>query len=565
MSPQKLTLRSAVSPITAVAFLSPIYILAGESHCINVFAASDGICSVKTSSKKKRIFSRNRVHGIVVSQCNQHVLFWGGRSIGVYPRDAVITIVDDDNDEDEEWRERESVAPDWVLSAAFLSDDCRRVVAVGAHNSLFVYDCVSRRWDNTSGASIEERTMLYSADLAVSTDGVCVAAGTVFGEIIVWDWWREAKTGVVKRRFRGHEGSVFAVRLCRQNWVASCSDDRTVRVWDLSCGEPVLPPTGQEVGEAKSTGFVETHGGKGCVALGWGHQARPWGVRFLDPDGGSTFDEVRLISVSEDLTTRFWSFVPKPGLTVEMKNTHTWKLHSGKHIWSFALDPDTQRMATGGNDGRVVLLDYSDDVEIQEEWVFEEVMEMVSSSTLQPDREPEKQPYMQMQKKKKKNKPRDAFKNYAMLDQDRFVVSTVFGHVLAYNMKTKIWKSLGKWEELMNWSAIDSWDGACLVALGDSKGNLGILDINREREWWWDAGGKGKVTGVFVGSKYGGVFSFALPLPAMEDFVFKILDRFISSYYNLITMFHICSALVSPARFIFSGTYYFSQAHSSTS
>ncbi|KAF8253993.1 WD40 repeat-like protein [Wilcoxina mikolae CBS 423.85] len=340
--------------------------------------------------------------------------------------------------------------------------------------------------------------MLYAADLLVTDTGdVTVAAGTVFGEIIVWSCSMHYKEGRVTNRLRGHEGSVFAVRFHADGrWIASCSDDRTIRVWDLHS-------TAEEDEERETTGFEEVEGeakgGKGCVALGWGHQARPWGVRFLPAAG----EEVRLASVSEDLTARFWEFTPPgPKRTAVLENSQTWMLHQGKNIWSFAFDYDRQLMATGGADGRVVVLDYSDDAELREDWALEDVVPVPEEKKEEEEEVGDEGNVVKKKKKEKKN----AFKNYAIVDKERFVVTTVFGQVCLYSMLDKSWRSLGTWEALRNWSVVGAWEGTGIMALGDIEGKLGILDTVNNQEWWWDAGGRGKVADVFIQGKDGDYF-----------------------------------------------------------
>ncbi|KAI5858863.1 WD40-repeat-containing domain protein [Tricharina praecox] len=324
--------------------------------------------------------------------------------------------------------------------------------------------------------------MLYSADIFVGSDGgVTVAAGTVFGEIIVWSWNGES-LGRVTRRLRGHEGSVFAVKFDDEmRWLASCSDDRTVRVWDLMARE------GDGDGGRETTGFGEVvgeaKGGRGCVGMGWGHQARPWGVRFLPAEAG----QVRLVSISEDLTAKFWGFAPKPEETATMEITKSWLLHQGKSIWAFAIDTERELMASGGNDGRVGLVDYSDDAEVHQDWLFEDVITP-----------PPTPPTPVEEKKKKKNKPMDGFKNYAVVDSERFIATTVYGQVMLHNMRNNTWKSLGSWDALVKWSAIRVWEGNAVLAVGDNEGKLGIFDIDNDRSWWWEGGGRGKVADVFV-------------------------------------------------------------------
>jgi len=451
------------------------------------------------------------------------VLFWGGRSVSVATieevLDAATEVVGD------EFR-----APDWILSAALIS---RGVVAVGAHNELMIYG-ERKEWEVIPCDA--ERTMLYSADIAVGSDGgVTVAAGTVFGEIIVWSWNGEG-VGQVKKRLRGHEGSVFAVRFDdKMRWLASCSDDRTVRVWDLLIREA----DGDGDGERETTGFGEVvggaTGGRGCVGMGWGHQARPWGVRFLPAEAG----QVRLISVSEDLTARFWMFTPQPSGTTMMETTKSWLLHQGKSIWAFVIDTEKQLMATGGNDGRVGLLDYSDDVEVHQDWLFQDLvappptLEIPVGEDEPPSEKNEEKLKDKVTKKKEKNKPMDGFKNYAVVDSERFVATTVYGQVMLHNMRDKTWKSLGTWDALVKWSAIRVWEGTAVLAVGDNEGKLGIFDINSNRSWWWDGGGRGKVADVFVSGKDGGAFPCTCPESHCFQHVIEQNHRLLPSYYHV--------------------------------
>ncbi|KAA8903845.1 WD40-repeat-containing domain protein [Sphaerosporella brunnea] len=386
--------------------------------------------------------------------------------------------------------------------------------------------------------------MLYAADVYVSDSGeVTVAAGTVFGEIIVWTWRRGAEGGRIVKRLRGHEGSVFAVRFDPgARWIASCSDDRTVRVWDL-----VSTDAEAEAAERAITGFDEVKGeakgGRGCVAMGWGHQARPWGVRFLPEENG----EVRLASISEDLTARFWGFVPKIGETTLMETKNSWMLHQGKSIWAFALDFERKIMATGGNDGRVGILDYSDDAEIHEEWALEDV---VPPTPIPTDDEAErseesKQATEKVKRKKKKVKP-NAFRGYAVVDRERFVATTVYGQIMLYNIPAKTWRLLGTWESLKNWSIVSGWQGTGIVAVGDNEGKLGILDINNGCDWWLDAGGRGKVAELFVGDT-AGVLTTSVAAPSFTIHSIRLQDGDAAPIRHTLS-------LISPAPQNFSPT-----------
>jgi WD40 repeat protein len=484
------------APITSLSFLGSSYLLASETSVVNVFSSA----SPSPLLHQHRLFHRDRIHGIVLNET--HVLFWGGRSLAILPITDVVNAA--------ELQVKEILAPDWILSAAFLpSGD---VVVVGAHNEVLVYK--DGKWTTTS-CGVTERTMLYSADLRVGAKSeVTVAAGTVFGEIVIWELHPGNQKGRITKRFRGHEGSVFAVRFHPEGrWVASCSDDRTLRVWDLEA-------TTEDDKERGTTGFEEVEGeakgGKGCVAMGWGHQARPWGVRFLPAEegDGDGVDFVKLASVAEDLTARFWRFKTGGGKgTQMMENTNTYMMHQGKNVWGFAFDFERKLMATGGADGRVAVVDYAEDVEKREEWDLGVIAPLPEEEAVpEPVPEPTPADDAEVKDAKPKKKPKkvkkklDAFKNYAVLDKERFVVTTVFGRLLLHNITENSWRTIGTLNSLSKWSVVGAWEDSGIVALGDLEGNLGIIDIDNNREWWWNAAGRGKVADVLIQGKKGSEF-----------------------------------------------------------
>jgi WD40 repeat protein len=481
------------APVTAVCSV-PGYTLAGISNTVTILPHGGG---AKIMSRK--VFARERVHRIIWEPETGRVLVCGGRRVMLT---SLAALLDGSAEMQEEVK-----APDWVLAAAFWEGD--QVVVVGMWNGLFSME-PGGRWMEVG---CPERTLLYSATVETGDGGVKVAVGTVFGEVLVWRW--ADGTSKIERRLRGHEGSVFAVAFAREGeWVASCSDDRTVRLWRGSAGGMEE----EEKGVVVNTGFGEAVAGEECLGIGWGHQARPWGVRFLPGRGDGT---VRLASIGEDATAKLWRW--EGGR--ELVEARSWTLHRGKHIWSFDFDFEKGLMATGGNDGRVGLLEYKDDAEEMREWGLEEVMAMVGGRI-----------DVGGEGKKKRNKPKDAFKNYAIVDGQRFVVTTVFGQALLYDGTDDSWKSLGAWKGLRNWSVVGAWEGTGVLAIGDGEGSLGIVDIDHDRVWWWDAGGKGKVADIFVGGKDGGVFPFTAlkdSLPRLvREHVIKTATRLFPSHHH---------------------------------
>lgn len=419
---------------------------------------------------------------------------------------------------------------DWVFYACFLPSThggIPRVAVITAHNSLLLFSPYSGWTELAAG----ERCMLYSAHLlhlplesdsgSEQDERILIAAGTVFGEILIWSTTltdtNEKGKATLHHRLLGHEGSIFGVNISPiypdgKRYLASCSDDRTVRVWDISRLPSSTPSEEIKDGQTKNTGFSNTSEttptpGGVCVSLGWGHTARIWGVRFLpDPTENG---EIKLLSISEDLTSKFWSFNPELAVTplpektdTELRNTATYQLHSGKHLWSYALHIGAGLLATGGADGRVGLVEYNylEEGQGEGEW---DMATVLLSALGEEDA----------------TGPKDAFKAYAVLDSDRFLVTTSQGRLLTYTLSTKNWRLVTAVDSLKNWSVLASWQDEGIIALGNGGGQAGVCCVDTGREWWWSAGGESaevvktdKVGGVWTsaGVKRGGVFTLVL-------------------------------------------------------
>lgn len=479
---------STLAPATAVAFLGDSHVLSGHARFVNIVPLASS-----SSVKQKRIFTRERIHGIRVSPELGKVVFWGGRRIRVCGSNWLLGAADGDASPEEA-----PLAPDWVLTVKLLEDG--RVLAVGAHNALLVFEPRTETW---SQIGCGERTMLYSADLRIELDDgglVTVVGGTVFGEILVWQWRPELAVGKVWKRLRGHDGSVFSVQL-HGTMVASCSDDRTVRLWDL----PLVP---DELDTAVNTGMGgdeassdNRNRGNGCIAVGWGHQARPWKIVCLPPKNG---EEITLATVSEDLTARFWR-IRNDGDKKSLEYFKTFTMHSGKNVWSVDVDPERKLMVTGGNDGRVCLLDYSEEGEDGMTFSLNTVLQSLPDDAM--DKE------VSTSNKVMKSQRPDNWRNYSFVNARRFVATTEHGRVLLHDLSSSSWTLLGRWDGLRNWGHSAAWEGSGLVALGDSNGYLRIIDVDSKQSWAWEADGvRRKVDGVFVcqadDANDGGVFLF---------------------------------------------------------
>jgi len=253
------------------------------------------------------------------------VLVWGASSFCCFPLDDYLrtsfpNIIS-----------REITAPDWILDARMIDSDT--ISLVTAHNVFHWFSLKTNSF--TYRFNCEEQSLLYAAQIYLAPDSsFTIAAGTVFNEIQIWkldvnSFTNNFKTPFkvpIKQRLNGHEGCIFSLRFNRDGTLlASCSDDRTIRVWDVKEGK--------------------------FLAIGYAHLARVWDVRFVP------FEDMEghlLLSTSEDTTAILWQFLVD---NRRLKVQERYNGHSGKHVWSQDVSSDGNMVVTGGNDGAINLWD----------------------------------------------------------------------------------------------------------------------------------------------------------------------------------------------------------------
>lgn len=351
-----------------------------------------------------RAFKRHNVHGILTTGLRQsqgdHVreifLAWGGSSLRL-----LCVSIDRDGSKGNislSLKSAEHRAHDWILDAGFAvtqEPDAIWVALITAHNVLLALEFEKPFSAGTIELKIRElasglNSVLYSADIAwVSTTQILVAAGTVFGEIVTWSCFLspsayESASTVIHHFFTGHEGSIFGVDISPpltlfanskpSRLLASCSDDRTIRIWDISdCSSSrsavVDPGTGAEhktgFGNSLSCGDVQVNP-EGCICTTFGHISRIWGIKFFDIVSANGTLQVQLVSRGEDATTQIWIGTLRPNPRPEsahafendgvLSHVTTREYHSGKNVWSFASieNVDTVDIYSGGADGSII-------------------------------------------------------------------------------------------------------------------------------------------------------------------------------------------------------------------
>ncbi|EXJ95792.1 hypothetical protein A1O1_00916 [Capronia coronata CBS 617.96] len=274
----------------------------------------------------RRVFDAEPVHGIKAGadpdvQSKTHsitVVLWGGTLV----RSGSLTPLDK-NDGNELMEldlslSGELTSPDWVLDVELLPSS---ILLLTAHNVLVEVPTTaeshlkSLRHDSLPFLK-GPGAFLYSGNLCVANaELIIVASGTVFGEILVWTCSKKSNehewTPIVRHVFHGHRGSVFGVAISQRidleghyvRLLASCSDDRTIGLWDISdCDELVQPPS-------SSIALIETGFGKPTraeqsqLASAWGHQSRVWGVEFVSQETTEGHSRVLLSSRVRHLQT----------------------------------------------------------------------------------------------------------------------------------------------------------------------------------------------------------------------------------------------------------------------
>ena len=269
-------------------------------------------------------------------------------------------------------------ASDWILRVTNhnFGKGNSQFVLLTTNDHLFKVDHLRGTSSNPEIVLLGQgpKSTLYSGDICSHKhEALLVAAGSVFGEVLIWSCTR---TGVgwesyTTHRFAGHQGSVFGIRISNQFFnagrpiqvVASCSDDRTIRVWDVSDHESIqerLP----ELQYTVETGFGHrTVGSSSSSAPVTGHVSRVWDVDFLisAPSPKSQQIHSHLISRGEDATCQVWSLDitrrdTTPTNLASLKFVSADHLHFGKNVlsWTLYSDSHLQCLASGGADGRII-------------------------------------------------------------------------------------------------------------------------------------------------------------------------------------------------------------------
>ncbi|RVE70248.1 hypothetical protein OJAV_G00063060 [Oryzias javanicus] len=465
-----------VAPITSLEFFEDKFLLTGEGPVLSAYSLH---CSPKGFTSLS-VLQHQRIHGIRPrSQCvksaqssaSQHGLRSGSEpsfhDFAVFGGKALRVVrlhVDIQNVENFHF---EILGPllelqDWVLDARWLSGSSPSQLCVAvAHNGALLVDVAA-------GHVVTQRfclegCLLYSALLVVHEfwAETVLVGGTVFNQLIVWktenkdEGWDSGHKAPVERRLLGHTGVIFSVAyLQEEGFLASASDDRSVRLW----GVGALGGPGGKCGDVNPA----------CLRVLYGHQARVFSVR-LSPG--------RVFSAGEDGACVVWDW------NEGGKVMRTLKGHRAGGVRALAVSEkvvDNRRwVATGGADGGVRL------------WNVEGGQEEAAVTTELTDL---KFPQLGLPK------------IVCMVgggenpSWSQFVVCTDRGSVCLYSDGTweTIWQGTAEFQsycvmETVNVCVKDSAATVSLCAVGNISGSLEIFPVSCPRSGVRLSGGSGKI------------------------------------------------------------------------
>lgn len=315
--------------VTSLTFHNDSILLAGHGPFLKVYNVNTG--KILASQE---ILPANRIHRIVLAP---KVSVEGGmetRRLAVYGSKYVSILQLSVSNTAASVTVENSFGPfsDWIMDAQWIYEDDEKdhptkMIFMFGHNNAQVYELKSSAPELLYSVQCQVRCILYSARIFGHTlSDIILASGTVFNEVHLWKPLEKNEQGdaIVYKELKGHEGVIFGMRFNEDaSQILSVSDDRTIRIWPLR-------DTSKE-----------------ALVL-FGHTARIWDCQFVDD---------YLVSISEDSTCRVW----KNTLNVKADEDDDgdciacWEGHASKNVWSCAINPEHQIVATGGQDSGIRL------------------------------------------------------------------------------------------------------------------------------------------------------------------------------------------------------------------
>jgi WD40 repeat protein len=529
-------------PVTALA-IHDGFILSGHGPFIRVYDHQTYRLLASAQA-----FEDQAIHGfqaLHITQSASSIIVWGGRLLKIV---SITSKSKQDEVSDVQVYldlKKTVTVQDWILDVSSRPlHDCPEshgsvwATLVTAHNALYSVKSLERSSSDLqlfNDPSVEpllagRKCILYSAHVKWrSSTEILVASGTAFGEIIVWSCSLADKNPSIHTHFSftGHEGSIFGVQISElidspsntvRRLLTSCSDDRTIRVWDISKidqrTDASLSLKNNDVEDnTQETGFpvnLPDERDSNCLAVAIGHVSRIWDIRYLyATENGSSHHIVTIISVGEDGTCQSWSLSREAILNSDepiFKLTHlsTSAHHLGKNIWSVASSEDLSALGksilvTGGADGRIVSRTPVSSKQMEK--VLEE--RDITAVLRNIFKLPATKPISSEISRKASKATADYFRSYAYVEKNTFLVTTNNGLVLLENLETlengdisRNWREIDQLDDLKGYSVVASIPDSGLAFLAGANGILYCF-ISNHNKVVFIAKTEGKIAGIF--------------------------------------------------------------------
>ncbi|MBD2337376.1 hypothetical protein H6G64_10280 [Calothrix sp. FACHB-156] len=243
------------------------------------------------------------------------------------------------------------------------------IAAIGLGQSVFV------RFPNTSvpsyahtslleaiRANREQNLLLHEGEvysIAFSPDGKCIASGSDDKIIRLWD----ATTGQpIGKPLTGHEDGISSLAFSPDGKrIVSGSWDKTVRLWDATTGQPIGKPLTGHEGDVYSVAFSPDN--KRILSGSKDQTIRLWDATTGQPIGNPlighqnwvlsvafSLDGKRIVSGSKDQTIRLWDATTGQPIGNPLAG------HEDA-VKSVTFSPDSKRIVSGSDDKTVRLWD----------------------------------------------------------------------------------------------------------------------------------------------------------------------------------------------------------------
>ncbi|KAJ1537070.1 Transducin (beta)-like 1 X-linked receptor 1, partial [Nowakowskiella sp. JEL0078] len=195
--------------------------------------------------------------------------------------------------------------------------------------------------------------------------GELLLSGSVDSTAIVWD----AQTGEVRQQFKHHQASTLDVDWYDAETFATCSSDKHILVCRLGCEEPLHKWEGHTI-DVNAIKWDPSHnllascsddktlriwsisddieGKDPCKWVLKGHEQEIYTLRWSPVDGKNA-DEKLIATASFDSTVRIWDVIQ--GVV-----RHTLKLHTDS-VYTISFSPNGKYLASGSFDNTVNIWD----------------------------------------------------------------------------------------------------------------------------------------------------------------------------------------------------------------